>query len=70
MVDRPRHPAQLEDDRPDRGQLGRHRVVLGDDGVTESTTVAAHVIPRRAFGDPPGAEAFFRLAPRRKEAPE
>jgi hypothetical protein len=29
----------LKDERPDRGQLGRHRVILSDDGVVESTAV-------------------------------
>ena len=29
----------LKDERPDRGLLGRHRVVLSDEGVVESTTV-------------------------------
>lgn len=29
----------LKDERPDRGQLGRHRVVLGEDGLIESTAV-------------------------------
>ena len=29
----------LKDERPDRGQLGRHRLVLGDEGLTESTAV-------------------------------
>jgi len=29
----------LKDERPDRGQLGRHRVVLGEDGLVESTAV-------------------------------
>ena len=29
----------LKDERPDRGQLGRHRLVLGEDGLTESTAV-------------------------------
>jgi hypothetical protein len=29
----------LRDERPDRGQLGRHRLVLSDDGVAESTAV-------------------------------
>lgn len=29
----------LKDERPDRGHLGRHRVTLGEDGVTESTSV-------------------------------
>jgi hypothetical protein len=29
----------LEDERPDRGQLGRHRLVLGEDGLSESTAV-------------------------------
>ena len=85
----------LQDERPDRGQLGRHRIVLSDDGVTESTAVnesrtswagvdrveespdyifiytspaGAHVIPKRAFGDPQGADAFYRLARSRKEA--
>lgn len=29
----------LRDERPDRGQLGRHRLVLGEDGLTETTAV-------------------------------
>ena len=29
----------LKDERPNRGQLGRHRLVLGEDGLTESTAV-------------------------------
>jgi YcxB-like protein len=29
----------LKDERPDRGHLGRHRVVLSDDAVVESTAV-------------------------------
>ena len=29
----------LKDERPDRGALGRHRVVLSEDGVLESTAV-------------------------------
>jgi hypothetical protein len=29
----------LQDERPDRGHLGRHRLVLGEDGLTESTAV-------------------------------
>jgi YcxB-like protein len=29
----------LEDERPDRGQLGRHRLVLTEEGLTESTAV-------------------------------
>jgi hypothetical protein len=29
----------IRDERPGRGQLGRHRVVLGEDGVIESTAV-------------------------------
>jgi len=85
----------LRDERPERGVLGRHRIVLDEDGVRESTAVgesrtrwagidrveqsaeyiyiytspaAAHVIPRRAFSDPLGAEAFYRFARARKEA--
>ena len=30
----------LKDERPDRGQLGRHRVILGEDGLSESTAVS------------------------------
>ena len=30
----------LKDERPNRGQLGRHRVVLGEDGLRESTAVS------------------------------
>ncbi len=83
----------LKDERPDRGVLGRHRMVLDEDGVRESTAVGesrttwagidrveqspeyiyiytspagAHVIPRRAFGDPPKAEAFYQFAQARK----
>ena len=29
----------VRDERPGRGQLGRHRVVLSEDGLTESTAV-------------------------------
>ncbi len=29
----------LEEEKPGRGQLGRHKVVLGGDGVVESTAV-------------------------------
>ena len=29
----------LKEERPDRGQLGRHRLVLGEDGLHESTAV-------------------------------
>ena len=29
----------LKDERPDRGQLGRHRLILDQDGLTESTAV-------------------------------
>lgn len=29
----------LKDERPDRGQLGRHRLILDEDGLTESTAV-------------------------------
>jgi hypothetical protein len=29
----------IRDERPGRGQLGRHRLVLGEDGVVESTAV-------------------------------
>jgi YcxB-like protein len=29
----------LASERPNRGQLGRHRLILGDDGLTESTVV-------------------------------
>ena len=29
----------LEDERPDRGQLGRHRLMLGEEGLIESTAV-------------------------------
>jgi hypothetical protein len=29
----------IRDERPGRGQLGRHRMVLGEDGVIESTAV-------------------------------
>ena len=85
----------LKDERPGRGALGPHRVVLSDYGVTESTSVnetrtawagvdrveqnpdyifiytspaAAHVIPRRAFGSPQEAEAFYQLARSRSEA--
>jgi len=29
----------LEDERPDRGQLGRHRLILDEEGLTESTAV-------------------------------
>ena len=29
----------LKDERPDKGHLGRHRLVLGEDGVHESTAV-------------------------------
>lgn len=29
----------LKDERPDRGQLGRHRLVLSEDGLFESTAV-------------------------------
>jgi hypothetical protein len=29
----------LEDERPDRGQLGRHRLILGEDGLIETTAV-------------------------------
>lgn len=29
----------IRDERPGRGRLGRHRVVLGEDGVIESTVV-------------------------------
>jgi hypothetical protein len=29
----------LRDERPGRGQLGRHRLVLGEDGLVESTAV-------------------------------
>ena len=85
----------LKDERPDRGVLGRHRVVLDEDGVRESTAVgesrttwagidrveegpeyiylytspaAAHVIPRRAFGDPMQADAFYQFALARRAA--
>ena len=30
----------LKDERPDRGQLGRHRMVLGEEGLSESTAVS------------------------------
>ena len=29
----------LREERPDKGQLGRHRLVLGEDGLSESTAV-------------------------------
>jgi hypothetical protein len=29
----------LKDERPDRGQLGRHRLTLGEEGLSESTAV-------------------------------
>jgi hypothetical protein len=29
----------LKDERPDRGSLGRHRMILSDDGLIESTAV-------------------------------
>ena len=29
----------IQDERPDRGQLGRHRLVLGEDALSESTAV-------------------------------
>ena len=31
----------LEEERPDRGQLGRHRLVLDEAGLSESTAVGA-----------------------------
>jgi hypothetical protein len=30
----------MKDERPDRGQLGRHRVIVGEDGLSESTAVS------------------------------
>src|SRR6476661_5085284 len=29
----------LEDEKPGRGQLGRHRIILSENGLTESTAV-------------------------------
>lgn len=76
-------------ERPEGGQLGRHRVELSDGGLLERTAVgesrtswagvdrveedpqyiyiytsaaAAHVVPKRAFAAPSGAEAFSRYA--------
>jgi hypothetical protein len=85
----------VKQEKPGRGQLGRHRVVLSETGVVESTAVgesrtswagvdrieqdaqyifiytapvAAHVIPRRAFGDAQDAERFYRFSRTSKEA--
>ena len=76
-------------ERPEGGQLGRHRVELSDGGLLERTAVgesriswagvdrveedphyiyiytsvaAAHVVPKRAFAAPSGAEAFLLYA--------
>jgi hypothetical protein len=83
----------LKDEKPERGQLGVHRLVLDQDGIVERTAVnetrtswagvdrveqnagyifiytspaAAHVVPRRAFGDAQAAEAFYDFARARK----
>jgi hypothetical protein len=85
----------LKDEKSGRGQLGRHRLAMNDEGVVESTAVnqsrtswtgvdrveqnadyifiytaphAAHMIPKRAFGDPKQAEAFYQFARTRKAA--
>jgi hypothetical protein len=85
----------LEDVRPDKGQLGRHRIEVDERGLVESTAVgesrtswrgvdrieqdptyifiytspaAAHVIPKRAFGGPGEADAFYRFSRAGKEA--
>lgn len=78
----------LKEHKPEKGQLGKHRIVLNEDGVVESTAVgesrtswagverieqspdyifiytspvAAHIIPKRAFGDTQQAEALCEL---------
>jgi hypothetical protein len=85
----------LKEEKPGKGQLGKHRIIVNQDGVQESTAVgesrtswagvhrieqnpdyifiyispvAAHVIPKRAFGDMGQAEAFYRFSQARKEA--
>jgi hypothetical protein len=85
----------LGDEKPERGQLGVHRLALDEEGVVERTAVkesrttwagvdrveqdadyifiytspaAAHVVPRRAFGDLQRAQAFHEFARARKAA--
>jgi hypothetical protein len=85
----------LRDEKPERGQLGVHRLALDEEGVVERTAVnesrttwagvdrveqdadyifiysspaAAHVVPRRAFGDLQRAQAFHEFARARKAA--
>jgi hypothetical protein len=85
----------LKQEKPGRGQLGRHRVILTQEGLVESTAVgesrtswagvdrveqnpdyifiytapaAAHMIPKRAFGDVQQAERFYQLSKTSKEA--
>ena len=85
----------LADERPGKGQLGRHRIALSEQGLVETTDVgeshtswggvdrvehdphyifiytspaAAHVIPKRAFGRPEEADAFYTFSRVRREA--
>jgi hypothetical protein len=86
---------QLADEKPGQGHHGRHRKVVSEQGLVESTDVgesrtswagvdrveqdphyifiytspaAAHVIPKRAFGSPDKADAFYALSRARREA--
>src|SRR5438093_414961 len=56
----------LAEEKPDRGQLGKHRVVVSETGLVESTA-AAHMIPKRAFSSVQEAEALYQLARAGKE---
>ena len=63
----------LKQEKPGKGQLGSHRVVLTEDGVVERTAAytspaAAHVIPKRAFRNIQEAEGFYEFGRVRKEA--